>query len=80
MQWSVRSSRNFPLSGPVDMMQTLSPGSTDFDAHYSLYNPFTTWIISEREEKVFLSGINRRVQSGHPAGWDFFEVGDDFLG
>lgn len=58
----------------------LSPGGTDRGADYHFYNPFTTIFIDESEALIVLRGMARRLPTGHPKGWDFREIDDEFVG
>lgn len=61
-------------------MTSLSPGHTDSGADYRFYNLFIARFISESQTTLVLHGMDWRVPSGQPIGWDFTEVDGDFVG
>lgn len=52
---------------------------TKSSAYYRFYNSFTAQLNSESEAAVVLRCMDRCIPSGHPVGWDFAEVDDDFV-
>lgn len=62
------------------MLPSLSPGHSESGPDYRFYNPFTCRFKSEGEVATFLRSMDLRVPSGNLVGWDFTEVGDDFVG
>lgn len=58
----------------------LSTGRTDRGVDYRFYNCFPASFINAEEALVVLRGMDRRLPSGNPTGWDFSEVPNDLVG
>lgn len=62
------------------MLPSFSPGRTDGGANYLFEDPFTSRFTSDSEATAVLHGMDRPVPSGHPVGWYFSEIDEDFFG
>lgn len=62
------------------MLPSLSLRRKDRRADYRFYCPFTARFITADEVVVVLRGMDKRISSSRPKGWDFSEVANEFVG
>lgn len=61
------------------MFPSFSSGRTDGGLDYRFYNTFNSCFISNFKATNVVRGMNRRLPSGHPVRWNYFEIDEDFV-